>query len=90
MRDLYIKFEAGFNVPYSKVEDIKEAYYKTDAGQQDLKEPMRDWETGEPAPFNVGYAVLELLMEGMGVEELGIEFSDSTCNVDEEIPVEEV
>lgn len=89
MRDLYIKFEAGFNVPYSKVEKIKEAFYKTDTGQQDLKTPMLD-ETGATEPFNLGYAVLELLMEGIGIEELGIEFSDSVCNVDEEIPVEEV
>lgn len=88
MDTIYAQFEAGFNVP--NVEKLKEAYYKTEAGQQELKTPLIDAYTGEPCPFNSGYAILELLMEGISLDELGIEFSDSACSVDEVIPVEEV
>lgn len=78
-QSIYAQFEAGFYV--HNLDKLKEEFYKTEIGQRELVEPLRD-EDGTPCEFNSGYAILELLSLGFSADDLEIEFADSVCSPD--------
>lgn len=86
MRSELDKYENGahlatFEVTFF-VEDVEKL--KSKFAQTDLAKIIKDEvdDNGNPYPFNSGQAILELMLEAINEEELGISMDGSSCEAD--------